>query len=136
MTNFEVAVTVGVVGVLDDWPRFKCRCHYLQILDGHLCVCTTGIGGDGEHVLSENVVKEYQGSRQDAILVIGKWKEGESDALGWKQKAKDNYGYMLSSYNPKRVPGFNISERARVGLPTPKYIYMDERGNVTPVFTP
>ena len=37
------------------------------------------------------------------------------------------------SFPPKRVDGFNISERSRVGLPTPKYIYIDQKGYVTPI---
>ena len=32
---------------MDSWPRFGCRCHFLQVVEGDLYVCTTGKVGQG-----------------------------------------------------------------------------------------
>ena len=42
-------------------------------------------------------------------------------------------GFMLPSFSPKRVTGFNILEARRVGLPGAERIYIDEKGHVTPL---
>jgi hypothetical protein len=81
------------------------------------------------------VVKDFgEEDRQDAILVIGKWTgPGHAPMVGYNHIGKNERGFILPSYSPKRVQGFNIMEARRVGLPGPKYIYVNERGHVTPL---
>ena len=44
---------------MDSWPRFDCRCHFLQVADGDLYVCTVGKVGRGSHKLLSNVVSDF-----------------------------------------------------------------------------
>ena len=121
----------------DDWPRFQCNCHYLQIFDEDLHVCTQGPFGIGEHKLYEGVVKDFgDPDRQDGILVVGRWTgPGGARLLGFNRTDRNHRGYIFPSFSPKIVAGFNISERSRVGLPTSQRIYIDEKGYVTPVIS-
>ena len=128
LTPLEQATILGS-NAPDDWPRFQCKCHYLQILDKNLCVGTLAPLAEGEHLLCPEIVRDYEGNLQDAMMVIGQWK-GEGGQLKRGYDGGRGKGYTLSSFSSKRVPGFNIMERQRVGLPTPAYIYIDEHGNV------
>ena len=132
--EFET-IAIARTNTPDHWPRFQCKCHYLQILEGDLYVCTKEPIGPNHHKLYEGVVKDFGGeNRQDAIMVMGRWTgPGGKQMAGFSNLDKTQRGYMLSSFSPKAVPGFNIAERSRVGLATPKYIYVDEKGHVTPV---
>ena len=134
LSELETTVTVGA-NTPDDWPRFECKCHYLQILDGDLYVCTRAPVGVGERKLYAGVVKDFgEENRQDAILVIGRWTgAGGVPQVGFDRTGKNLRGYLLPSFSPRRVAGFNIFERSRVGLPAPKSIYVDEKGHVTPL---
>ena len=134
LEDLEIAVTVGA-NTPDDWPRFQCKCHYLQIFDGDLYVCTLDPVGVGEHKLYTGVVKDFgEENRQDAILVIGQWTgSGGVPLVGFDRGRKNHRGYLFPSFSPKRVVGFNIFERGRVGLSVPKQIYVDERGHATPL---
>ena len=133
LEDLEIAVTVGA-NTPDDWPRFQCKCHYLQILHEDLYVCTREPAGIGEHKLFPGVVKDFgEENRQDAIVVIGRWTgAGGIPQVGFDRTGKSQRGYVFPSLSPRRVPGFNIFERSHVGLPTPDLIYIDERGHVTP----
>ncbi len=133
--EFEKAIATGSNNTPDDWPRFHCKCHYLQILDGNMCVCTQGIVSVGEYKLREGVVKNYDGVRQDAIMVTGFWVEGGVKRAGFDRRYKSPKGFLLPSFSSQRVAGFNISERSRVGLPVPERIYVDDRGYVTPLIS-
>ena len=117
------------------WPRFQCKCHYLQILEGDLYVCTKGPIGTSQHKLYEGIVKDFgDENRQDAIMILGQWTApGGKPAVGFNNMGKNQRGYILPSFSPKAVPGFNIAERCRVDIPTPKYVYVDEKGHMTPV---
>ena len=134
--EFEKVVATGA-NTPDDWPRFQCKCHYLQIVDGDMYVCTQGVVGKGRQKLYEGVVKDFgDTNRQDGILVIGEWRgDGRGQQAGFKRSGKDDRGYIFPSFSPKKVAGFNVSEASRVGLPTPKHIYVDEKGNVTPIIS-
>lgn len=132
--ELETAVTVGA-NTPHDWPRFDCKCHYLQVINGDLYVCTLGPVGVGEHKLYAGVVKDFgEENRQDAILVIGRWTgAGGIPQVGFDRTGKHTRGYLFPSFSPRRVAGFNIFERSRVGLPAPKSIYVDGRGYVAPL---
>ncbi len=137
LRELEAAVTVGT-NAPDDWPRFECQCHYLQIVGDDLFVFTRGFVDSGNHLLYAGVVKDFgDQDRQDAILVPGQWTgHGGSHTRGYSNIGDNVRGFMLPSFSPKRVQGFNIFESTRVGLPGPKYIYIDEKGHVTPVDEP
>ena len=132
--ELEAAVTVGA-NTPDDWPRFECQCHYLQIVGSDLLVLTKGTIDNGSHLLYPGVVKDFGNEdRQDAIVVIGQWTgPGGIPTVGYSNMGNSVRGFILPSFSPKRVPGFNIFEAQRVGLPVPERIYIDERGHVTPV---
>ena len=134
LEELETAVLVGA-NTSNDWPRFQCKCHYLQILGEDLFVCTKEPVGIGEHKLYAGVVKDFGGEdRQDGILVMGQWTgAGGIRQVGYDRRGKNPRGYIFPSISPRRTTGFNIFERSRVGLPTPDLIYIDERGHVTPV---
>ena len=133
---FEKVVSTGA-NTPDDWPRFQCKCHYLQIIDGDMYVCTQGIVSIGQHKLYVGVVKDFgDTNRQDGILVLGRWTgPGGGQLRGFNRIGKNHRGSILPSFSPKRVEGFNVSERSRVGLPTPKSIYIDQKGYVTPIIS-
>ena len=134
--GFEKTIATGTNDTPDDWPKFQCKCHYLQILDGDMCVCTQGTVGVGEHKLYKGIVKDYGGIRQDAILVFGEWKgPGGKKLAGFDRRGNSSRGFILPSFSSKRVAGFNINERGRVGLAVPQRIYVDERGYVTPIIS-
>ena len=132
--ELEATVTVGA-NTPDDWPRFKCQCHYLQIVGSNLLVLTKGPIDNGSHLLYPGVVKDFGNEdRQDAIVVIGQWTgPGGIPTAGYSNMGNSVRGFILPSFSPKRVTGFNIFEAQRVGLPVPKRIYINERGHVTPV---
>ena len=134
LNELEKAVTVGTI-TPDDWPRYECQCHYLQIDEGDLFVKTQGSIGNGRHLLYAGVVKDFGNEdRQDAILVIGRWTGPEHiPTAGYSRRGNSERGFLLPSYSPRRVPGFNIMQARRVGLPSPQYIYIDDKGYVTPL---
>ena len=132
--TLEAAVTTGA-NTPHDWPRFECQCHYLQIGGSDLLVYTKSPIDTGRHLLYPGVVKDFGNEdRQDAILVPGKWTgSGGVPTMGYSNIGNNERGFILPSISPKRVQGFNIFEARRVGLPGPEYIYIDEKGYVTPV---
>ena len=136
----EAAVTIGA-NTPDDWPRFECQCHYLQIVGTDLFVFTRNPIDTARHLLYPGVVRDFGNEdRQDGILVTGKWTgSGGIPTRGFSNIDNNVRGFILPSFSPKRVPGFNILEAQRVGFPGPKYVYIDEKGYMTPVnnfFTP
>ena len=133
----EAAVTVGT-NTPDDWPRFECQCHYLQIVECDLLVFTKGPIDTGKHLLYPGGVRDFGNeNRQDGILVPGQWTgPGGIPTRGFSKMGNNVRGFLLPSFSPKRVLGFNIFEARRVGLPGPKYIHIDEKGHVTPVNDP
>ena len=135
--ELEAAVTVGA-NTPEDWPRFECRCHYLQIVEGGLFVFTRDPIDTGSHLLYPKVVRDFgDEDRQDGILVPGQWTgPGGIPTRGYANMDNNVRGFILPSVSPKRVPGFNILEARRVGLPGPKYVYIDEKGYMTPVNDP
>ncbi len=137
LAELEAAVTVGA-NTPDDWPRFECHCHYLQIVENDLYVFTKDSIETRNYLLYPGVVKDFgDEDRQDAILVPVQWTgRGGTPTRGYSNIGKNVRGFMLPSFSPKRVSGFNIFEASRVGLPGPKYIYIDEKGYVTPVDSP
>ena len=134
LDQLEAAVTTGN-NAPDDWPRFECKCHYLQLIEGNMYVCTTGMSDSDNYELCSDVVKDFGNvNRQDAIMVIHKWKGRDGrEYIGYRNEMNKSDGYMLPSFAPARVPGFNIFERSRVGLPTPELIHIDKKGLVTQV---
>ena len=134
LDQLEAAVTTGN-NAPDDWPRFECKCHYRQIIEGAMYVCTTSAIDSTSYELCANVVKDFGDlNRQDAIMVPHKWIGlGGTEYFGYRNEIHKSDGYVLPSFAPKRVPGFNIFERSRVGLPTPDRIYIDEKGHVSPI---
>ena len=135
--KLEAAVTVGA-NTPDDWPRFECQCHYLQIIGNDLFVFTKGRVDVGSHLLYAGVVKDFGAEdRQDGILVPGRWTgPGGIPTVGFSNMGNSVRGFILPTFSPKRVPGFNILEARRVGLPGPKHVYIDEKGYMTPVDDP
>ena len=130
LSELEAAITVGTV-TPDDWPRFECKCHYLRIAEGGMYVCTKKPLNPRKHLLYPNVVKDFgDEDRQDAILVIGYITDTK---VGYSNMSKERIGYLLPSFSPKRVVGFNIMEAQRVGLSVPDHIYVDKKGHVTPI---
>ena len=134
LTDLEAATTIGA-NTPEDWPRFECKCHYLQIIEGGMYVCTKKPISPGQHLLYPNVVKDIGNEdRQDAILVLGRTTGPKGTPMvGYSALNKNTTGFLLPSFSPKRVQGFNIMEARRVELPGPDKIYIDERGYVTPV---
>ena len=134
LDELEAAVTTGN-NAPNDWPRFECKCHYLQIIEETMYVRTIGISDSNKHELCANVVKDFgNANRQDAIMVPHKWMDrGGTEYFGYRNENDKSDGYLLPSFAPEKVPGFNIFESNRVGLPTPELIYIDEKGHVTPV---
>ena len=121
----------------DKFPLFHCSCHFLQVFEEDLYVCTRGSVGEGKHKLLTGFVKDFGDSaRQDAILVPAEWPAGDTRRFGYSNLGKTPRGYILPSLPPRRVYGFNLAEALRVGLPTPDLIYVDERGSVTPMSPP
>lgn len=116
---------------MDRWPRFDCRCHFLQVVEGDLYVCTVGKVARGSHKLLSNVVSDFPESpeRVDARVVLGHHKDTQEQRfVGFR---KDRYGYMLPGIHAREVDWFNLHEQARVGLPTPERFWMDECGRIT-----
>ena len=96
---------------------------------------TKGSIDTGNHLLYAGVVKDFGNEdRQDGILVPSQWTgPGGTPTRGYSNIGNNVRGFILPSFSPKRARGFNIFEARRVGLPGPKYIYIDEKGYVTPV---
>ena len=73
-SNWKLGVTTGN-NAPQDWPRFECKCHYLQIIEGAMYVCTTSAIDSGSYELYANVVKDFgdveQTRRNYGILING-----------------------------------------------------------------
>ena len=56
-----------------EWPKFGCKCHYLQVQDRGLQICTRGKVRQGSHLLLADVVSDFAESpdRVDARVVPG-----------------------------------------------------------------
>lgn len=116
-----------------EWPRFACTCHYLQVLDGDLWIFTKGKVGHGRHLLLADVVSAFAESpeRVDAKFIPGQHINTKGEHLfGYRT---DRYGFVIPGIHARRVEMFNLEQQARVGLPTPNRIYLDEQGRVTPL---
>ena len=112
------------------WPRFICKCHYLQVCGRDLYVYTRGDVREGRHKLLSGVVSD-QDDRVDATLIIGTGKgKGDTNIAGYWE---GRFGYLLPGIAASRVEMFNLNERARVGLPTPALIHLDDKGHITDV---
>jgi len=116
---------------LEEWPRFHCRCHFLQVEEGHLFVMTRGQPGTERHILLTDIVSESR-DKVDAKLVVGPEKIGGRKVVGYS-RIKSPFGYLLSGIARSRVDLFNLHERMRVGLPTPDAYYVTEDGRVIPL---
>ena len=115
---------------LSGWPRFSCKCHYLQICDGDLYICTKDNIGKDRHRFLKNIVSNSN-DRVDARIIIGSSSgKGGKNIVGYWE---DRFGYLLPGIAPSQVELFNLTERTRVGLPSPKYIRVDNAGHVTPL---
>ena len=116
-----------------EWPKFGCKCHYLQVLDGGLHICTRGKAHQGSHLLLADVVSDFAESpdRVDARVVPGSHKDPTGRRIAGYVEGR--FGFVLLGIHARQVEMFNLEEQGRVGLPAPKYIYRDEQGRVTPV---
>ena len=112
---------------LSDWPRFTCKCHYLQIRERDLYIYTRGSVGKGIRKLIDTVVSD-RNDRVDAKIIIGTGtgKDGSNIAGYWK----DRFGYSLPGIAASRVEMFNLTERGRAGLSVPKRVQLDEQGRI------
>ena len=117
-----------------EWPKFRCRCHFLQVEDGHLIVRTSGQADAERHMLLPNVVSGSR-DRVDAQMVVGLGKLGGRKVRGAAVGMKPEFGYMLPGMTVARVDWFNLHERARVGLQVPKRFELKDDGRVVQVGT-
>ena len=117
-----------------EWPRFRCRCHYLQVEEGNLFVLTRGQAGKERHVLLRDVVSDSP-DRVDARVVIGPGKLGGRKVRGAAVGMKATFGYMLPGIAKSNVGWFNLHEQARAGLWIPKQFELKEDGRIVPVGT-
>ena len=112
---------------MDGWPGFKCKCHYLQVIGEDLFICTKSPFKEEEHIFVENIVSPYE-PRADVRVTIGSWKsKGGTNKVGWK---KDQAGHWIPTITRHRVRMFNLTERGRVRIPVPQFIYLDDKGQV------
>ena len=95
---------------MDGWPRFDCKCHYLQVCEGDLYIYTKGEVGEGRHKLLSSVVSD-DGSTFTLIPGTGKV-QGGAKAVGFSQ---DRFGYVLPGIPAYMVERFNLAERSRAG---------------------
>ena len=119
---------------LAEWPKFRCRCHFLQVEDDHLFVRTCGRAGTERHLLLPNVVSA-SGDRVDARVVVGPGKLGRQKVQGAAMGMKAEFGYMLPGIPASSVGWFNLHEKARVGLWIPKRFELKDDGRVVQVGT-
>ena len=94
-----------------------------------------GIVGIGQHKLYAGVVKDFgDTNRQDGILVLGRWTGPGGGQLrvstAWARIT--GAAYFLA-FRLKEWTALIFLSVSRVGLPTPKYIYIDQKGYVTPI---
>ena len=60
-----------------NWPLFTCRCHYLQIADGHIYVHDRLQENDRRHLLLETAVSSERGVQAPVVLRMwgGSWRD-------------------------------------------------------------
>lgn len=105
----------------DQLPTFRCQCHYWQIFEGDLYVCTQGVLGQDKHKLLSAIVADYEEpGRQDVKMVL-KFQAGRDGRPEVGYNRTRNMGYMLPTIPSRLVSAFNSAERHRVGLPTLYY---------------
>ena len=117
-----------------EWPKFRCRCHFLQVEEGHLFVRTRGRAGAERQILLRHVVSA-SGDKIDARLVVGPGKLGGRKVKGAAVGMEAKFGYMLPGIAQSSVGWFNLHEKARVGLPIPRRFKFTDDGRVLPVGT-
>ena len=105
----------------DQLSTFRCQCHYWQIFEGDLYVCTQDVLGQNEHKFLSAIVADYEEpGRQDVKMVL-KFQVGRDGRPEMRYDRNKDMGYMLPTMPSRLVSAFNSAERHRVGLPTLYY---------------
>lgn len=119
---------------LAEWPKFHCRCHYLQVEEGHLFVRTHGRAGEERQLLLRDVVSDSP-DKVDARVVVGPGKLGGRKVHGVAAGMKTTFGYMWPRIAKSSVDWFNLHEKARAGLRIPRMFELTVEGRVVQVGT-
>ena len=113
-------------GLLEGWPVYKCRCHYLQI-DAmnrlHVHESTSG-GSEIRHLLDENAVINVGHGIVSFVAIAAKLPPDGSN-LGWQ---KGVAGHQLDFIRPPYVPLFNWFELVRIGRVEQSLAIADQQG--------
>jgi hypothetical protein len=105
----------------DQLPTFRCQCHYWQIFEGDVYVCTQGILGQDQHKFLSAIIADYEEPRRQDVKMIVQFRVGRDGRPGVGYDRSRNMGYALPTIPSRLVTAFNFAERHRVGLPTPYY---------------
>ena len=98
-------------GQLNDWPLYKCRCHYLQIGDDRgMYIHERTEGRERKHLLVEQAVGDGTGFRLYAAKLAG-----SGNKIGWSRSPDNRGGHLLAPVPEEMVNAFNWFELVRVG---------------------
>lgn len=111
-----------------NWPLFTCRCHYLQIADGHMYVHDRLEKRDRRHPLFENAVSSEPGLN----FLLASRLSGDGTGVGYTQ---DHGGHTMPAIPPDLVEPFNWFEQARVGIARGSFLRCGPNGERA-AFTP
>ena len=111
-----------------EWPKFRCRCHFLQVEQGHLFVRTRGQAGAERHTQCD-IGQRGQGRRP----VGGRaWKAERTKGTGGCGRDEGGIRLYVARDSEIECPGH---EKARVGLRIPRRFELTDDGRVVPVGT-
>ena len=99
------------VGQMNNWPLFKCRCHYLQIgEDEGMYIHERTKARDRKHLMLAGAV-----GNGTIMRLFSSRLPGAGTMIGWSRDTKTRGGHLLVPMPAKSVPSFNWFELARIG---------------------
>ena len=109
---------------LNDWPLFKCRCHFLQVgKDGGMYIHERTTGREKRHLLLEDVTSQDRST----FLFFSSRLPGSGNSVGYSTGGSSSGGHFLVPVLKKHVTCFNWFELARIGEARGSVLW--ERGN-------
>ena len=127
-------------GHLHGWPNYQCSCHYLQIVEGNLCVVTRIPLPTGRRILFKDYIIQHPTSLNGVGIFlhpIGPAARIDSSPRREQVTGNKFFHYMLK-INWSMVPEFNAKQQQRAdramwqGRPVSGGDSTSERGTMFP----
>ena len=106
-------------GHVHGWPNYQCSCHYLQIVEGNLCVVTRIPLPTGSRILFRDYVLQQRakGIRSVGLFVHPTGPAARLESSRKREQLTGNkFFHYLIQINRYMVPEFNVMQKSRADL--------------------